>query len=267
MPDDLVVYATGKKERVNIAEFKSTEDLCYQIKLVPQVDDVETKLGKQLVLNHTLQYVGAQLGKEDIGKLIRAMPYSNVEESFSDLTLEYDSGTNMILALDRGERPPISQYDNFVYLMKRLAARMRQADFKYVQPETQQNYMECMQKMQSMEAEKVQALQMAQKGFIPVGGYMVTVDLYVSDPQNPQKTRRARVPYQSLEWLIQALETQGQTLEQLESMNQGVLAEMAGQMGPQASQGSNGMDPGAAPQPTEMGGGEMNGNQGIGAVG
>lgn len=254
LSDDAVIYAAGKKERINIPEFKSSEKLCYQIKLVPQADDVETKLGKQLVLNHALQYVGAQLGKEDIGKLIRAMPYSNVEESFADLTQDYDSGTNLILALDRGETPPLSDYDNFVYLIKRLTGRMRQADFKFLDQTIQQNYVMAMGKLQQMEVERVKAVQMAQKGFIPTGGYMVSVDLYVSDPQNPLKTRHARVPYQSLEWLIQALEAQGQTLEQLESMNQGALAEMAQLMGPNGGGQPAGMGASPPPQPTEMGG-------------
>jgi hypothetical protein len=264
LPDEAVIYATGKKEQVNIPEFRNTEALCYQIKVEPQADDIESKLGKQMMLNHALQYVGNKLEKEDIGKIMRAMPYANSEESFSDLTLDYDSGTNLLLALDRGEQPQVNQYDNFVYLIKRLVARMRQADFKFLPPMAQMSYQRFVQALEQQEALRQQKLLAAEQGFIPTGGYMVTTDLYVSDPTNPLKTRRARVPYESLAWLIKTLEDQGNDLDQLESMNQGALSQMAGMIqnrGP----GANGMAPGASPQGNAMPGGVAHGSPNGGA--
>jgi hypothetical protein len=227
LPEDTFIQMVGKKEAVNIAEFRSMDDLCYQIQVTPQSEDVESKLGKQLILNHALQYVGNKLDKEDIGKLMRAMPYSNFEESFNDLTMDYDSATNDILALDRGEIPQINEYDNHVYVVKRLVARMRQADFKTLNPSIQANYQRAVMGHQQAQAIVLQKMQRLEQGFIPTGGYMVTIDLYVSDPKDPLKTRRARVPYQSLEWLIKQLEAQGQSLDQLEAMNQGALAQLS----------------------------------------
>ncbi len=105
-----------------------------------QSEDIESKLGKQLVLNHALQYVGQKLDKEDIGKIMTEMPYGNFKDSFSDMLLDNKIANNDILALDRGEVPPINQQDNYVYLMKRLGARTRQADFKLLKPQIQNNY-------------------------------------------------------------------------------------------------------------------------------
>ena len=247
LPDDALIYATGRKELVNIAEFRKSVPLCYEVRVEAQSEDVESKLGKQMMLNHALQYVGNKLDKEDIGKIMRAMPYANAEESFSDLTLDYDSGTNMILALDRGEPPVLTEYDNYVYLIKRLVSRMRQADFKFLDPDIQQTYEGVVNQMQGLEAERVQKLQMAEQGFIPTGGYLVPCDVYVSDPTNPLKTRRARIPYQAVEWLIKKLETQGSSLDQLEKMNEGAQVGIAEKLPQQPQAGApNGMGPSPA---------------------
>src|SRR3990167_6318130 len=79
LPDDLLIPAIGKNEYINISEFRSTTELCYQIKVEPQTDDVTTLMGRQLSINHVLQYVGAQLDKEEIGRLVREMPFANQE--------------------------------------------------------------------------------------------------------------------------------------------------------------------------------------------
>lgn len=226
--DDMVIQMAGRKERVNIAEFRDTSPLCYKIKVTAQSEDIETKLGKQLVLNHVLQYVGNQLGKEDIGKLIKAMPYSNQDESFNDLTMDYESATNDILALDRGEQPPVHPNDPHPYMVKRLTARMRQADFQFLNPQVQNNYQMRLQAHEQFIAQQAQAIQMAEAGFIPTGGYLVACDFYVqSDANDPSKTKRVRMPSESLQWLIQKLETQGSSLDQLENVNQQNLAEIA----------------------------------------
>lgn len=230
--DEKLIYMMGKKERVNIAEFKETSKLCYKIKVSAQSEDIESKLGKQLILNHAIQYVGNKLDKEDIGKLMKAMPYANFDESFNDMTLDYESATNDILALDRGELPPINKYDPHVYMIKRLTARMRMADFQFLAPEIQAAYAKRLAAHEMTEAENAKAIQMAQSGFIPTGGYLVACDFYVqSDPADPSKTKRVRLPSESLGWLIEKLETQGASLGQLESVNDANLVQIAQMMG------------------------------------
>lgn len=241
LDDDALVYAVGSNERVNIAEFKKLDDICYEVIVEAQSDDVETKLGKQIVLNHALQYVGSQLKPEDIGKIMRSMPYVNFDESFDDMTIDYDNTTNDILALDRGEQPPINEYDNHIYCVKRLSSRMKKSDFKFLPQNVQMNYQQKVSLHQQMQAAQVSQLQRAEQGFIPTGGYQVVCDFYVADPSDPsgQKTRRARLPYESVQWLMQQLSAQGQTQDQLSEMNQGAQAQLAQQVmqqKPQASQ-------------------------------
>jgi hypothetical protein len=114
-------------------------------------------------------------------------------------------------------------------MIKRLMGRVRQADFRFLSPQIQQAYAQTVQQYMQVEVQQQQKLQMAQAGFIPTGGYLVVCDLYVQDPTDSTgvKTRRARLPYESLQWLIKKLEAQGSSLSELEKMNQGAVAQMA----------------------------------------
>lgn len=227
LPDDAVIMAVGRSEAINIAEFRNAQDIGYQIKIEPVADDIETKMGKQLSLNHVIQFIGPQLEKQQIGEIVRQMPWANMDKALSDLTADYDAATNSILALDRGEQPLVSQYDNHPYMIQRLTGRVRQPDYRFLPPQIQQMYQQVIQMHEQAEADKQAQIQMMQAGFIPTGGYMVVVDFYVSDPADPNKTRRARIPYESLKWLIDKLEQQGQSQKELEMMNQGAVAQMA----------------------------------------
>lgn len=257
LPDDAVIMAVGKNEQVNIPEFRQLPDTCYEVKIEAQSEDIETKLGKQIVLNHALQFIGPQLKPEMIGKIMRQMPFSNLDNSFDDLTLDYDSAMNDMLALDRGEKPPINQYDDHKYNIKRLTSRMRKADFRFLTPPIQQAYQQKVMLHEQMEAANQMAIQRAESGFIPTGGYAVACEFYVKDPSDPtgNKTRRARVPYQAMEWLINKMEEQGASQASLQDMNGGAVAGIANQFnsmrGPQPMQGrpnnGNGPSPGGMP--------------------
>lgn len=247
--DDQVVHAVGKSEQINIKEFKTTDELAFRVKVVPQSDDVETKFGKQMSIQHVLQYVGAQLKPEDIAKLIRQMPWANFEADFDEMTVDYDSIKNDILALDRGEQPPVHPYDSHVYVVKRLTNRMRAPDFQFLPGNVQNNYAMKVQLHEKLEAQRQMQLQRAEQGYIPTGGYLVGCDFYVNNPDDPNKTRRVRVPYEALQWLINQMQSQGTSLEELESMNQGAQQQVAGMMtGPGAPQPS--ARPGGMHKPT-----------------
>lgn len=268
LPDDMVIQAIGRDEAINITEFKNANELAYEVKVDAQSEDVETKLGRQMVLNQTLQYVGAKLDKEDIGRIIRIMPYANGEEAFADLTLNSDSATNDILALDRGKPPKIHEYDDHLYYIKRLSSRMRKADFDLLDPQIQKNYHQAIAMHQQMQVQVEEKIAAAQAGFIPTGGYLVVCDLYVPDTEDPLKTKRVKLPYDALQWLIKNLEAQGKDLQKLETMNQGVLAQMSEMMtsqnNPQAA--FNGMGQNAGPMTgAGMPGGVADGRQ-YGAV-
>lgn len=247
LPDDAVILAIGKNEQINIPEFRQYPDTCYEVKIEAQSDDIETKLGKQIVMNHALQYVGPKMERDDIGRMMRAMPFGNFDEGFSDLTMDYDSMQNDILALDRGEKPPINQYDNHKYCVKWLTFRTRKADFKFLPPNVQQNYFQKISLHEEFEAKNQLSIQRAAQGFIPTGGYLVTCDFYVKDPSDPTgaKTRRAKVPYQAMEWLLEQMESQGANQQQLEGMSEGAMAQISEKMGA-LQQPQNQMQPGPA---------------------
>ncbi len=248
MDDQALIYAIGTNEQVNIPEFKALPDTCFEVTVEAQSDDIETKLGKQLVLNHALQYIGPQMKPEDIGKMMRAMPYVNAEKAFDDFSIDEDCATNDILALDRGEKPPVAQYDNHEYCIKRLTGRTRKPDFKYMRPEIQQAYAAKIGMHEQMKSFQLQQIQRAEQGFIPTNGAMITCQMYVSNSKDPAaKPNLVKVPYTAIDWLLKQLAAQGQSQEQLESMNQGAQAEIANMM-PQGVPGQM-PAPGGMPSP------------------
>jgi len=238
MPDEAVVQAVGRSEAVNLAEFKRAESQLVQIKVEPQSEDIETRLGQQLVMNHVLQYVGSQMSESSIGKLIRNMPYANVEESFSDLTIDDDNATNDILALDRGQMPVVGRDENHEYAVSRLTQRMKQADFAMLDPAIQESYMAVREEHMAVADEQKQALQRAQAGLIPASGTLVGIDFYVKDPNNPDRTRRARLPYDAVNWLVTKLEEQSGFMSQEAQMPGSSIADR--QIGVESAQGPSG---------------------------
>ena len=235
-PDQMLVPAIGRHEYINIDEFKKSEDLSYQIKVEAQVEDIETKLGKTLVMNHILQYVGNKLETDELGKIMRAMPYTNNEKIFEDFTQDYDNITNDILALDRGKYRPAQRYDKHKYVIKSLVSRMKQSDFEFMSPQIQQLYQAKLQEHEMMEVQNLQKLQQSQAGFIPSGGFLVACDFYVKDPQKPSRQRRARIPSESVKWLIDKLQAQGSSLKDLEKVQQGAQVDIAEQLNQQQPQ-------------------------------
>lgn len=227
-----LIPAIGRAEMVNVAEFKNAEPLHYRIEVVPQTEDMETKLGKQLQVQSLLQYAGSNLSKEDLGRLMRTAPYGNKEQMFEDWTTDYDNATNDILALDRGEFPPARPFDNHEYQVKRLDARMSKADYVLLHPYIQQQYQAKKQEHLATIAANAQAIQQAQSGFIPADGPLTPVDLYVQDPTSPKKTQRARVPLGALLWLLKKLESQGVMQQALMQLSQGSQAELSQQLPP-----------------------------------
>ncbi len=235
-----LIPAIGRAEQINIAEFKISDKLHTRIDLVPQTEDMESKLGKQLQINQLLQYAGSNLTKQDLGKLMRTAPFSNKEAMFDDWTMDYDNGTNDILALDRGDYPQPRQNDDHPYQIKRLEHRMSLADFQFLHPFIQQQYQRKKAEHIQIEAQQAAELQRAESGFIPADGPLTPCDMYVSDPKSPGKTQRVRLPYSALVWLTKKLEEQGSmqaALSQLSQASQAELASMLPQAMPQGSQG------------------------------
>ncbi len=241
MSDEELIEVLGRDEIDNLEEIRAGNELCYEIFIEGSNDDLETKMGRQLMINHTLQYVGTQMKPDDIGKLLRVSPLGSYEGMFSDLTTNYDNLQNDILALDRGERPPVHPQDDHAYMSQGLNARTRRPDFKHLPGQIRMNYQSKIMLHDKFEAYKQLQLQRAKDGYIPTGGYLVVCDLYVPKKDNPAETQRARLPYESLTWLIQQLEAQNMGIAQLEAMDSASrmgLAEQMNAMKPQTNQTS-----------------------------
>jgi len=259
LDEQMLIPMVGRNEVVNISEFKNSSPLCYSVKVMPMSDDINTMMGKMLTVNHVLQYNGSKLEKDDIGKLIRQLPYVNQEEGFSDLTLNYDYATNFILAVERGQQPFISQYADPIYMIKRLDKRMLESDFQSIHPQIQQQFMQARQFFADIDIKQKQEIQRAQAGFIPSGGALVKADLQVNVPnsQGGMKTTRAVFPVEALNWLQKQLEVQGSAQEQLQSeLTPPGQAEYAAQFNQTPMQQDSGM----GQLPPQQGQGAMNGN-------
>jgi hypothetical protein len=231
-----LVPAIGKSEYINIEEFKTAEPLQFRIKVEPMSDDIDSKMGKHLAINHLLQYVGSNLEKDDIGKLAREMPFLNDEAMFDDLTQNYDSAKNIMLMIERGEKPGLGKYDDVGYIGKRLSSRMKASDFAYLDPMMQQMYGELLTQCEEIGAQQLEELKKAQDQFIPSGGARIKIDYYVPDPKNPNRPVRATAPAESIDWLLERLAAQGSGLDKLQQQDQGVQADIAAMLLQQGQQ-------------------------------
>jgi hypothetical protein len=147
-----------------------------------------------------------------------------------DLTLKYNTATNVILALDRGENIQTSQYVDHDYMIKRLENRMTEADFGALPPQVQQLYMQRIQMHEQMKSQNLIDLQRLEQGLIPTGGGLCSMDFYVPDPNSPGKLMRAKAPQQAVGWLFQQLDSQKWVLDPMMNNSQGSQAQVANQV-------------------------------------
>ncbi|GAG39908.1 unnamed protein product, partial [marine sediment metagenome] len=133
-----------------------------------------------------------------------------------DAVLDYDMANNTILALDRGEKPPMSDVEDHKYMIKRLTNRMKKPDFVLLTDQIKQTYQERLNIHNTFLISQQQEAEQAKAGFIPTGGGLVGVDVYVPGPDG--KSKRARLPNQSIDWLIKKLGAQGIKAEEVDEL-------------------------------------------------
>lgn len=233
MSEEQVIQAIGSQERVNVKEFKNHNDMGYEINLEPLSDDIETLMGKQLVMNHLIQYVGPQMSREDLGQIIRNMPMANSEQLMNDLTLNYDNAVNDILALDRGEQPPVYMEDDHMYMVNKLTNRMRQADFRFLHPFIQTNYAKARDQHAQMGEQVRQKLVQDNAGLVPTSGALIDAGIWMPDPKDPEKTKRVKIPQDAMQWLLEKLQNQGTQLSSLTDSPPSTQAMLPGPQRPQ----------------------------------
>ena len=216
MDEEVLIPVVGKNEVVNIAEFKNTNPMHTMIKVEPRTDDFVSMMGKSMQVSQILQYAGSALSPTDVGVLARNLPFLNGEQIIEDAVLDYDMANNTILALDRGEQPPMSDVEDHQYMIKRLTNRMKKPDFTLLSPQIKETYQRRIDMHNTFFISQQQEAAKAKAGFVPTGGGLVGVDLYV--PSEGGKNRRARIPYEAVDWLIKKLQSQGidqQKIDQL----------------------------------------------------
>ena len=257
MPDETVIPVIGKNEAVNIKEFRTTDPLCYHVQIKPRSEDFTTVMGETIQISQLLQYAGSSLPPQALGSIARNMHFVNDKDIMRDLTSDRDQADNEILALDRGEDPYFFESGNHEYMLSRLTQRMNQPDFPLLGQEAQMRYQKRVEMhSQSLTTQQQEAAR-ATAGFIPSGGGLISADYYISTPEGKQK--RARIPYEAIDWLVKKLGEQGTNVEKIESMPMGAQAAIGRGMPDQGkSQGQSfqGQQPMDSSQPS--GGGKPN---------
>lgn len=233
--DEHVIKIVGKKEQVNIQEFKDTSDDGFDIVVEESNGDIETKYGKLLTITNVLQYAGGRLSQEQIGQLIKELPYANKERVFNSLTTNVDLVENMLLALDRGEQPPIPKFANVDMLLSALSNRTVQPDFVALPPEKKMLYQQYIQQLEQTKASQQLQMQQAQQGLIPADGFLTTVNASVKNPTTG-KVERIKMPSSAIAWLWQKLNQQGLYSQQMSQLGPEAMIDinsMAQQQSPQ----------------------------------
>ena len=252
LPDTAVVPAIGRGELINLAEFRKTSKIRHMIKVEAREDTLDSLVGRQMNFQNTLQYVGKQLEREDIGKIMVNAPYAN-KEAFADFTLDDQNAKNDMLAMERGEYPPIGRSDDPAKMLKKLETRTRKPDYKFLDPRVQQLYEKRIQDYTVLQAQQQEKILAAQAEYIPMDGPMVQCDMYVQNPNDPNAAaQRAMFPQNALVALQKRLEAQGINLMSLKPLSPPTLANIAEQV-------NNGRGPGGAmlPPPAMQNGGSL----------
>jgi hypothetical protein len=124
----------------------------------------------------------------------------------------------------------VSPYADNNYYVQRITHRIKQPSFKTLAPEMQDVYYDLLQRHQEEITRKLDAERALKEEAIPTGGAMITCSMHMPDPDG-EGTKQLRLPYETLDWIVKALEKQGKSMEMLEGMNAENVAQMAEQMG------------------------------------
>lgn len=213
--DDMLIPVIGKNEYINIAEFRDATELGYQIKIEGQSEDLETRVGKQLVLNHFVQFSGQQLERGDLGMIASSMPFLSKDSAFNELQQDWRNWVNDRLAMDRGQMVQARPGENHAYVLGKIRSRLKERDFDLLNPQVKQMWQMKEQQHLQMNAQDIQDAQRVKAGYIPTGGFLATVEMYIPDPKDPSRQLRLRLPSESIQWLKDQLNSQGTSEEML----------------------------------------------------
>jgi len=188
-----LINILGKKEHVNVQEFKDIADDSLDITIESSNGDIETKFGKVLTITQILQYAGSSMTPEQLGSIIKQLPYGNKDEIFNPLTLNYDTASNIILALDRGENPIVPKYAKVDFILDAVVSRTVKSDFTLLDQQVQQNYQALISQLEQVKSSQVLQAQQAAQGLIPASGFLTTVNASWKNPARESRTHQGSV--------------------------------------------------------------------------
>lgn len=220
-----IIKVAGTGEIMNVQEFKQMKDDGFEIKLDSVNGDLDSLFGKMIQFTQVLQYAGSKLEPDQLGKLIKSLPFANKDRAFDSLTSDEDNALNDILMLDRGQYLPINVNENHEYMIKSLVHRTKKPDFKFLPPQIHQLYQQRIQEHGQFLAQKKLELQRSEMGMIPSGGFLITVNASWTNPVR-NKIERIKVPADSILWLANKLYEQGVFAEEVQQLPQQTVADI-----------------------------------------
>jgi hypothetical protein len=185
LPDDYVIQAIGRREQVNLPEFRRIQSAGFNIKLKPMTQDIESIMGRQISATTALQYGGDDIPKHVKGLLMKNLPFLNTEQALDFMVIDIRNIESDILALDRGEYPQSRATDPHDLYIQFLNKRMKEGDFRFLPPQIQQSYERKLQEHTQLAAQEIQKLKAMESEFIPSSGALVTCSVQVPDPDKP----------------------------------------------------------------------------------
>jgi len=222
-------------------EYKSQDDLGFQVKLKARTEDPESLIAKQFQINQFMQY--GNLNEADFGVLAKESPFLDKSDLALKSTLKADRAQNMILKLDKGKDLGMSPADDPGYMLQRLDTRMSQPDFDEITYRTpdgfvintemiQGLYMQKRQQYLQLQAQRMQEKMQMEKGMIPTTGNRVKIQMYDSKMNKDGSIgmKQIAIPNDALEYLIKRLQAQETTAASLQQFDSQTQADLSSQM-------------------------------------
>lgn len=236
-----VIQILGASEKINMDEYKSQDDLGFQVKLKARTEDPESLIAKQFQINQFMQY--GNLNEADFGVLAKESPFLDKSDLALKSTLKADRAQNMILKLDKGKDLGMSPADDPGYMLQRLDTRMSQPDFDEITYRTpdgfvintemiQGLYMQKRQQYLQLQAQRMQEKMQMEKGMIPTTGNRVKIQMYDSKMNKDGSIgmKQIAIPNDALEYLIKRLQAQETTAASLQQFDSQTQADLSSQM-------------------------------------
>lgn len=217
------IPAIDKKEWVSIEEFQNISEFEYSLDVKAMSQDIDTMIGEAHAIEHTMQYA-QQLEKEQVAGLLANHPQLKDTNIVQEITADYRAVEDVFSQIERGKPVAVSEYDNHKYFIKKITNRMKESSFEYLQPMSQQLYIQRLQEHMKFEKEQTEAIMRSQNQAVPSGGALITVS-GVKDADG----NTIRLPYDTIMYSVKKLHEQGSAigLIQSEIENQGAIANLA----------------------------------------